>query len=225
MEGAFFQWIENLLDDASFFVNFLRKEEKMSIGSIGAVSNYNPLSTYTSKRAETKNSFSEAIQKMKDDHSLTAKELKEDDDWRNMSEKEWDKLLDGIDKYIEQFKEELEDMEEMQEEAAQKAAMQADSDMKSIAASSAALNVITGFDDGSSDDSESSGANLPRGEGDHEKNWTKKLDTDDQTILRTAMEAQKMEKMASARVHEMVSGEYSRHFYYRSDLSGERKQS
>ncbi len=33
----------------------------------------------------------------------------------------------------------------------------------------------------------------------HEKNWTKNLKTDDQTVLRTAKEAQKMEKKALSR--------------------------
>ncbi len=47
--------------------------------------------------------------------------LSNQDDWREMSEEQWDKLLESIDKYIEYFKEELEKRKELQEEAAKEA--------------------------------------------------------------------------------------------------------
>lgn len=89
-------------------------------------------------------------------------------------------------------------LKEKQDEAAQKAALEADSDMKTIASSSAALAVANGFDSGISvKDSESEDG------ADHEKNWTKKLKTDEQTILMTAKEAQKMERNAASRLQEI----------------------
>lgn len=55
---------------------------------------------------------------------------------------------------------------------------------------------------------------MPTEEGDHEKNWTKKLDTDDQTILMTAKEAQKMEKMAQRKIEDIENDtEYSSYEY------------
>ena len=60
---------------------------------------------------------------------MTAQELKEEKDWRDMTDEEWDKMLEGVDKYIEAYKERLRQMQEMQNEAAQKAALEADSDM------------------------------------------------------------------------------------------------
>ena len=58
---------------------------------------------------------------------------------------------------------------------------------------------------------------MPAEEGNHEKNWTKKLDTDDQTILMTAKEAQKMEKMAQRKVEDIARGMFTRckwRFYF-----------
>lgn len=60
---------------------------------------------------------------------MTAQELKEEKDWRGMTDEEWDKMLEGVDKYIEAYKERLRQMQEMQNKAAQKAALEADSDM------------------------------------------------------------------------------------------------
>ena len=86
----------------------------------------------------------------KESHKLSARGLKESEDWRDMSDDEWDKMLEGIDKYIDAFKERLKQMREMQEEAARKAALEAPSDRKTVAASTAALNVAAnGFDGGS----------------------------------------------------------------------------
>jgi hypothetical protein len=92
----------------------------------------------------------------------------------------------------------MREMKEKQDEAAQKAALEADSDMKTIASSSAALAVANGFDSGTSVKNSESEDGV-----DHEKNWTKKLKTDDQTILMTAKEAQKMERNAASRLQEI----------------------
>ena len=155
------------------------------------------------------------IKMLEESAKLTAKELKEEKDWRDMSDEEWDKMLEGIDKYIDAFKERLRQMKEMQEEAAQKAALEAEAGQESLAASAAALNAAaSGFDGGTSTDTKDAEGAMPTEEGDHEKNWTKKLETDDQTILRTAKEAQKMEKMAQRKIEDIVNDtEYSSYEY------------
>ena len=170
---------------------------------VAGVSAYSGVITYytniTSKIAD----LSDAIKKFEDTHKLSAQELKEEKDWRDMSAEEWDKMLEGVDNYIDAFKERLREMKEMQDEAAQKAAMEADPEMRTIAASSAALAVATGFDAGASSETEESGEVSAEDGVDHEKNWTKKLKTDDQTVLMSAKEAQKMESNALSKYQEV----------------------
>lgn len=143
------------------------------------------------------------MKEYKDSHQITAKELKEEKDWRDMSDEEWNDMVEGVDQYVEAYKERQEQLRELEKEAEQKAALEADFNMRTIAASSAALNVAAnGFvsDGNSQDGSESI---MPTEDVvDHEKNWTKKLKTDDQAILGTAKEAQKMEKRAMSRLQE-----------------------
>ena len=156
------------------------------------------------------------IKMLEESHKLTAKELKEEKDWREMSDDEWDKMLAGIDKYIDAYKERLTEMRKMQEEAAQKAALEAESGMKAIAASSAALSAANGFDGSVSTETEvaTEGALPSMDEADHENNWTKKLKTDNQTILMTAKEAQKMEEMAQRKLEDIVNdSEYQSYEY------------
>ena len=148
-------------------------------------------------------SASDLIKMLEESHKLTARELKEEKDWRDMSDEEWDKMLEGIDKYIDEFKERIRRMKEMQEEAAQKAALEADAGNEALATSSAALAAANGFEGGTSTDEEDSEDVKPVDGGDHENNWTKKLETDDQTILMTAKEAQKMENMAQRKNKEI----------------------
>ena len=163
-----------------------------------------------SSDAETeKPDISEVMKKYQEAHEITAQKLREDTDWRDMTDEEWDKMLEGMDQYIDAFKERLKLQEELQEEAAKKAAAEADSAMKMTAASAAALNVAAG---GSGDVVAGSGDErneVSTGEEvKHEKNWTKLLQTDDQTILRVAKRAQEMESMAMSKYQEvMLTGE------------------
>lgn len=163
-----------------------------------------------SSDAETeKPDISEVMKKYQEAHEITAQKLREDTDWRDMTDEEWDKMLEGMDQYIDAFKERLKLQEELQEEAAKKAAAEADSVMKTTAASAAALNVAAG---GSGDVVAGSGDErneVSTGEEvKHEKNWTKLLQTDDQTILRVAKRAQEMESMAMSKYQEvMLTGE------------------
>lgn len=171
---------------------------------ITGVSTYSNTDLYNNKTQSTEAELTEAIKKFEDLYKLSAKELKEDKDWRDMSGEEWDKMLEGIDKYIEAFKERLKQMKEIQDKAAQKAAMEADPEMRTIAASSAALAAAAcGFDSGASIEAGETVSTFTEEGVDHEKNWTKKLKTDDQTILMTAKEAQKMESHALSKLQEV----------------------
>ena len=74
---------------------------------------------------------SDLLKLLEDANTLTTQEPTEEKDWREMSDDEWDKLLEGIDKYIDAFKERLRQMKEMQEDATQKTALEADSEYSS----------------------------------------------------------------------------------------------
>ena len=151
-------------------------------------------------KVSSRDLFSEAVQKFRDDNQLSAQELKEEKDWREMTDEEWDKMLEGVDEYIDAFKERLRQLKEIQDEAAQKAALEADSGMRATAASAAALSAAAnGFGGTSEADAESQTEDGVK----HEKNWTKNLKTDDQTVLRTAKEAQEMENKALSRFEEV----------------------
>jgi hypothetical protein len=157
---------------------------------------------------KTKETISAAdlLKLFEETHTLTAQELKEEKDWREMSDDEWDNLLEGIDKYIDAFKERIKQLKEMQDEAAQKAALEADSNMRATAASAAALSAAANGLSGTSETGAESQTEegIPTEDGvKHEKNWTKNLNTDDQTVLRTAKEAQEMENKALSRFEEV----------------------
>ena len=142
-------------------------------------------------------------------HKLNAKELKEGKDWRDLSEEEWDEMLESVDIYIDAFKENIRKMVELQKKAMQKAAMQASPDRRAAAISQAALAVAANglgaepaSDSGDETDADTDGQDS---EVSHEKNWTRRLKTDDQTILRSAKEAQDMERRANRRMEEIIS--------------------
>lgn len=171
---------------------------------ITGVSTYSNTGVYNNKEKSTETELTEAIKKFEELYKVSAKDLKEEKDWRDMSGEEWDKMLEGVDNYIDAFKERLKQMKEIQDEAAQKAALEADPEMRTIAASSAALAAAAcGFDSGSTvETGETESASTEEGV-DHENNWTKKLKTDNQTILMTAKEAQKMESHALSKLQEV----------------------
>ena len=81
-----------------------------------------------------------------DVHKKNTLGTKEKKDWRDMSGEEWDKMLGGVDAYIDAFKEKLRDMKKLQEEAVREAVLEAEPGLKTIAASAAALAVANGFD-------------------------------------------------------------------------------
>ncbi len=144
-----------------------------------------------------------------ENNKMTSQDLKDSDDWRTMSDDEWDKMLEGIDKFIEAFRERLREMIRKQQEAALKAASEAPAELRSVVASQAALDVAAnGFFGGTASETEEDVEAEPIiGEDsgvDHENNWTKKLKTDDQSILRTAKSAQKMEKDAERAFNQQI---------------------
>ncbi len=154
---------------------------------------------------DVKSKLSEQIQKFIEEHKLTAQELKDEKDWRDMTDEEWDEMLGNVDEYLDDVKEYLERMKEMQDEAAMKAATLADSGMRATAASTAALNVaanISGVTTGDVEEVDEETEN-PNEEEVGSKNWTKNLETDDQLVLRIAKEAQKMENMSLSKLQEV----------------------
>ena len=169
---------------------------------------YNNAATGRKSSSDDKNAtISDFIKKFGEARQITAQELKEDKDWRDMTDSEWGKLLSGFDKYIDTVKEQIKEMEEKQKKAAQKAAVKAAPDQRTTAASSAALHAAAG---GSVDAATAQGEDKENqtgadGEPAHEKNWTKNLQTDDQTILRFAKRAQEMESMAIAKYQEAMA--------------------
>ena len=149
------------------------------------------------------------LRMFEEQNKLTAEELKQEDDWRSMSEDDWDKLLSGVDEYIDAYKADIRERVKKQLEAAQKAALAADPEMKSTAAKEAALSVAaSGFDSGSPSEGKASEEPISEAPGtEHEKNWTRSLKTDDQVVLRTAKEAQTMESMTMNRIAEITISE------------------
>ncbi len=147
-----------------------------------------------------------------ENNKMTSQDLKDSDDWRTMSDDEWDKMLEGIDKFIDAFRERIREMIRKQQEAALKAASEAPAELRSVAASQAALDVAAnGFFGGETSETEDETETEPiPGEDpgvDHENNWTRKLKTDDQAILRTAKAAQEMESKALQRMEEFLRGD------------------
>ena len=160
-----------------------------------------------------------------ENNKMTSQDLKDSDDWRTMSDDEWDKMLEGIDKFIDAFRERIREMIRKQQEAALKAASEAPAELRSVAASQAALDVAAnGFFGGNASETEDVETEPIAGEDpgvDHENNWTRKLKTDDQAILRTAKAAQEMESKALQRMEEFLSGDAPVYGFFWNDARSE----
>ncbi len=199
-DGMNFGSLENIMNEKRNWTGALAKSKTYM---------ENPKSGETLSAADLLKMFEEQ-------NKLTAEELKEGDDWRSMSDDDWDKLLSGVDNYIDAYKEDIRERVKKQMEAARKAAMEADPEMRSAAAQEAALSVAaSGFDGGDDSEGEETSETMEEDPGiDHEKNWTKKLRTDDQTVLRTAKAAQDMESIALNRMEEIASNGISTYDSY-----------
>lgn len=130
--------------------------------------------------------FRQSCEEYSQRYQLTKDNIDESD-WRKMSDKQWDKMLEGMDDYIDDFKDNLKRLKEVQEEAVDKAVANASSDTKAIAAASAALMAAANGFAGISGTQESA---------DETNSWTYDMQTDDQTILARAKQAN--EKAADA---------------------------
>lgn len=132
-----------------------------------------------------------------EEHKLTAENIKNEDDWRYMSDEQWDKQLEKIDKYIDKLKEDQEKIEEIRKEAVMKAAACAPAAMKAEAMSKAALIATTNG---------IVGARVPDKEArDLEKlSWTYDLQTEDQTILAIAKMANEFASYILSKAQELA---------------------
>ena len=65
-------------------------------------------------------SASDLLKMLEDAYKLaTQKQKDKEDDWRSMSDNEWDKLLEGIDRYIDEFKERIRELIQAQNETSE----------------------------------------------------------------------------------------------------------
>lgn len=206
MEGAFIQWIE-AVGWMRFFiivplgpfrkVVWLRLTERLQKGeymNVNTQMRYGSSSDYdyktvgktegvreTSEKSdnqEEKNyTVADIIEMLKQQYELTADDL-EEKDWRDMSDKEWEKLLNSFDKNIDAIRDKIRKLKEVQDEAASKAAANAPAGQKANAASSAALSAAAnGF---------ASDVKTEDEEWIEENSWTYDMKTENQTILHKA---------------------------------------
>ncbi len=132
---------------------------------------------------KVKSDFAAVQKKIRDDHKLTSKSIEKQEDWREMSDREWGKLLEDVDKYIDEYKAEMERQKELQDEAMTKSALNAEVDSKANAAMSAALSVAANGVAGA-------GQNAATDEETLEKSsWTYELESEDQEVLARAKAA------------------------------------
>lgn len=122
-------------------------------------------------------SVTDLIEMLKQQYELTADDL-EEKDWRDMSDKEWEKLLNSFDQNIDAIKDKIRKLKEVQDEAASKAAANAPAGKKANAASSAAQSAAAnGF---------ASDVKTEDEEWIEENSWTYDMKTENQTILHKA---------------------------------------
>jgi hypothetical protein len=143
------------------------------------------------KTESTADSFEMLKEEFVEEHQLTKENIEYEDDWKKMSDDQWDKLVENVDNYINDYKEDLEKRKELQDEAVMKEAANAPAYMKTNAVSRAALAAVShGTADVSQTDEETTEL--------EKMSWTYDLETNDQTILAAA-------KMANEFAHDILS--------------------
>ncbi|MCQ2495505.1 MAG: hypothetical protein MJ131_02820 [Lachnospiraceae bacterium] len=147
-------------------------------------------STVGEKKTSPQDDFVLAKNAYEEAHKLTPDNIKVEDAWREMSDKEWDKLVEHVDKYLDTAKENLEKLKEMQEEAARKMAAEAPAGMKALFAAQGALKAAANGIMG-----DVSGIDADELE---KASWTYEMETDDQVILAQA-------KMANEKAADMLT--------------------
>lgn len=76
------------------------------------------ISAQKKQKSDEKTFFSQFTEQKKireNRHKLTAENIEKEDDWRKMDEKEWKKVIENLDEYIDAWKEELKERKEKQE--------------------------------------------------------------------------------------------------------------
>lgn len=150
------------------------------------------------KEEELTDQFKKIRDQIIEEHKLNAENIKKEDDFRNMSEKEWDKFLEHFDQYIDEHREQLQKKIEAQEEAARKAMAQAPAGQKVLAARRAMLAVAANgvecapFEEDSQTEKSS---------------WTYQMTTENQTILAKAKMANRFAADMLDQANELASKE------------------
>ena len=157
------------------------KTKKMDWNKALSKANYSLKKESTGETLSAADVFKMLKETIIKEHMLTADNIKKQDDWREMDDEQWDKLIENIDKYIDYIQEELEHMEEICEEAAMKAMADAPAYMRTAAVSEAMLNAMSSGIVGGGADGDASYL--------EEISWTNEMQTDDQVILATAKKA------------------------------------
>lgn len=113
-----------------------------NIGPKGTDEAFNNLRA-SEKFGMLKNKFTDEIinklEEMKKNEEECRNGKKDRVDWREMSDDEWDKLVDNIDDYLDDYKNEIKYRKQIQDEAAVKMASKAPAQFKSLAMSQAIL--------------------------------------------------------------------------------------
>lgn len=140
--------------------------------------------TSGSKPASTLEAFQMAKSIYEEEHKLTPDKVKKEDDWREMSEEAWGKLLAHFDEYMDAYREELEKRIELQEEARMKMAAQAPANMRALVVAQASLKVAANGIIGTFVETDTSEL--------EKQSWTYELASEDQTVLAAAKRANEM---------------------------------
>lgn len=149
----------------------------------------------TNETANTADQFKMLVEKIQEEHKLTPDNISVKD-WREMDDEGWNKLLENVDQYIDDYKERLEQLEEKTKEAAIKAGAEAPADQRATAISSAILRTMVNGTTSGNGSLEAS---------DLEKlSWTYEMETDDQIILATAKLANEAAHNALTKTQEMA---------------------
>lgn len=153
---------------------------------------------------KNKNAFSDFLKAKKnieEEHKFTSDNIAVEKDWREMDDKEWDKLIGHFDKFMEDCRTELEKEKEIQEEAAERAAAVAPACKRVLAAQSAALKALSGLYGETESDGDVSEL--------EKSSWTYEMETEDQTILAKAKAANEKAAEALSKFQELAfSGGY-----------------
>lgn len=135
---------------------------------------------------------------MIEEHKLTKETIKNKDDWREMTDDSWDKLLENMDNYIDYCREEQEKRKELQIEAAKKAAAYAPAGMKAEAVAKAALYArANGITEAVVPDRDKSTL--------EKLSWTYNLETENQLVLAKAKVANEFAPHIYARAQGLVN--------------------